>query len=95
MIGRAVLEAFKKVPDPFWSKASTDWRGDKRLNPAIVRVREMVRRIPQHYDWDKNRGGVWSIKQPPKGPVVADIDTSDPRKWKREVKKLAKKLLRG
>ena len=93
MIGRTVLEASKKIPDPFWSKATTGWRGNKRLNPAVVRVREMVRRMPHHYDWDKNRGGVWSIKRPPKGLVVADINTSDSKKWQGQVERLGQKLL--
>jgi len=57
-----------------------------------VKFREMIRRIQLHYRWVNKNGGRWTIRDPP-CTVVADIDTTDPKSWKRKVEECAKKLL--
>ena len=57
-----------------------------------MKIREMWRRMPQHYRWENKAGGRWVIKNPPCA-VLADIDTTVSSQWKREVEKCAKQLL--
>lgn len=87
MIGRNMTGAY----DEFFGEAKTPWQGNKQEKAAVVKLREMIRRLPHHYRWENKGGGKWVIKNPP-CPVIADINTADPG-WKSEVQKVAKKLL--
>lgn len=60
---------------------------------AIVKIREMWRRTPNHYHWDPKGGGNWVLKKLP-FPVFASINTTYPGKWPVEVKKVTQKLLK-
>lgn len=58
---------------------------------AAIAVREHMRRLPWHYRWSKAGGGGWS----PRGlriNFLAEIDTVNPREWKKKVRLVAKKL---
>lgn len=92
MVGRALTANYRDQVDNFFSGASSKWKGDEHSKGAVVKVREMWRRTPQHYRWINKGGGQWMIKNPPCA-VLADIDTTDHKQWKREVEKCAKKLL--
>lgn len=74
----------------FFEKAISKWRGDKI--GAIVKMREMCRRIPHHYRWVKQGGGKWVLKKFP-FIIFAEIDTTNSNSWRREVKKLDRQLL--
>jgi len=92
MIGRALTADYRNQADDFFGGASSKWEGSEQSNGAVVKVREMWRRTPQHYLWKNKVGGQWVIKNPPCA-VLADIDTTNPEEWKREVRRCAKKLL--
>lgn len=87
MIGRNIAG----LPDEFFSGASTSWKGSVQEKGAVVKLREMMRRLPHHYRWENKSGGRWVIKNPP-CKVLTDINTADSN-WKAEVKKAAQKLL--
>lgn len=87
MIGRNVAG----MPDEFFGGASTPWKGSLQERATVVKLREMIRRLPQHYRWENKGGGRWIIKKPP-CKVLADINAASPI-WKAEVRKAAQKLL--
>ncbi len=87
MIGRNMTA----VPDEFFGGAKTSWQESKQEKGAVVKLREMMRLVPLHYQWKNKGGGQWVIKNPPCA-VIADINTAD-SDWKMEVQKAAKKLL--
>ncbi len=89
--GRIISTPYHNKVDDFFGGASSKWTGNEQLKGAVVKLREMIRRLPLHYRWENKGGGHWSIKNPPCA-VLANIDTTDPNQWKREVEKLAKKL---
>lgn len=56
-----------------------------------AKLREMMRRLPWHYQWSKENGGKWTLKALPV-KLEAVIDTTDGKTWKKQVKQFAKKL---
>jgi hypothetical protein len=86
MIGRNITGP----ADEFFGEAGTPWRGSRQERAAVVKLREMIRRMPHHYRWENKGGGRWIIKNPPRS-VIADINTAE-HGWKSEVQKAAKKL---
>jgi predicted kinase len=91
--GRILTADYKNEIDDFFGGASSKWQGSDQSKGAAVKLREMWRRTPHHYHWQNKGGGKWTIKNPP-CKVLADIDTTDEAEWKKEVDKLAKKLLK-
>ncbi len=92
MIGRALTARYQNRTDDFFGGASSKWQGNEQSKGATVKIREMIRRMPLHYRWKNIQGGEWVIKNPPCA-VLANIDTTNPEEWKREVEKCAKKLI--
>jgi len=90
--GRIISAQYRNEIDDFFGGASSKWTGDEQSKGAVVKLREMTRRLPLHYRWENKGGGQWTIKNPP-CTVLVDIDTTDPVQWKREAKELAEKLL--
>ena len=91
MVGRALTANYRDSVDDFFGGASSQWKGSEQSKGAVVKVREMWRRTPHHYRWKNKSGGQWVIKNPPCA-VIADIDTTNEKKWKKEVADCAKKL---
>ena len=91
MVGRALTADYQNSADDFFGGASSQWKGSEQSKGLVVKVREMWRRTPLHYRWVNKGGGQWKIKNPP-CTVLADIDTTDEKKWKQEVAKCAKEL---
>ncbi len=89
-IGRAITATYSDHPEDFFGGAKSVWQGKNK--GGVVKIREMMRRIPLHYKWSSEGGGTWKIKNPP-CKSIADIDTTDPKAWKRDVEIVAKKLL--
>lgn len=80
----------KNDPSKFFADASSlSQASDKGKD---VKLREMWRRTPHHYTWVNRGGGQWVLKKFPFA-IFAEINTTDPNSWKREVEKCAKKLL--
>lgn len=92
MEGRIITATYHNRVDDFFGGASSKWNGSEQSKGAVIKLREMRRRIPLHYRWVNRGGGLWVIKKPP-CTVLADIDTTDSDSWKIEVVKCAKKLL--
>lgn len=57
----------------FFEGASTTWNGNKR--GAVVKIREMIRRMRLHYKWSSNGGGTWKLEPLPF--VHTAINTDD------------------
>lgn len=91
MIGRIISAGYHDRIDDFFGGAASSWHGNGPKG-GVVKLREMWRRTPSHYRWINMGGGRWEIKKPPCA-VLADIDTTNPVLWKREVEKCAEKLL--
>lgn len=91
MVGRALTADYRNSVDDFFGGASSQWKESEQSKGAVVKVREMWRRTPHHYRWENKGGGQWVIKNPPCA-VIADIDTTDEKEWKKEVADCAKKL---
>lgn len=92
MIGRALIANYSDNANDFFGGASSAWQGDKQGRGAVVKIREMYRRIPHHYRWVNQGDGRWEIKNPPCA-VLADIDTTNENSWKQETEECAKRLL--
>jgi len=93
MKGRIITATYRDHTDDFFGGAESQWkRSSGQSKGAVVKLREMQRRMPLHYRWTGKGGGQWTIKNPPCA-VLADIDTTNPASWKREVEKCAKKIL--
>lgn len=93
MAGRIMSATYQNKVGDFFGGASSAWKGDNK--GAVVKIREMWRRTPHHYQWDAkavSRGGAWILKKLP-FPIFAAIDTTNAKKWKAEVAKVAKSLL--
>ncbi len=86
MIGRNMTA----TPDEFFGEAKTSWQGSKQEKGAVVKLREMVRRLPHHYQWENKGGGRWVLKKLP-FKIFAEINTASD--WKTEIQKIVKKLL--
>ena len=92
MIGRIISADYRNRVDDFFGGASSEWRGSGQSKGVVVKLREMIRRLPLHYNWKNKGGGQWVIKNPPCA-VLADIDTTDSAVWRQEVRKIVEKLL--
>ncbi len=87
MVGRVISAKYQNKIDDFFGGASSAWKGGEQKKGVVVKLREMWRRTPHHYQWDKKAvsgGGAWVLKKLP-FKVFAEIDTSDPKKWKQKV----------
>lgn len=91
MIGRALGVSYRDSPDDFFEGAASLWK-EEETKGAVVKIREMLRRLPLHYSWEKNGGGKWKIKNPP-CTVIADIETTDSRQCRLEVARCGEKII--
>lgn len=91
--GRIISAQYRNKVDDFFGGAFSKWTGNEQSRGAVVKLREMTRRLPLHYRWGNKGGGQWAIKNPP-CEVVSYIDTAEPERWKKEVGELAQKLFK-
>jgi len=89
MIGIAMTRRYGKE-DGFFVGASTTWKGKDRA--AVVKLREMWRRIPHHYLWSKDGGGQWIQKTIQN--VYATVDTSNSKSVLKQVRAITATLKR-
>lgn len=90
-IGR-ILQGDNSSKSEFWNEARSSWVGDPALRGSIVKLREMMRRIPHHYEWKDDEGGAWTRKTFDV-PFCTEIDTTDGVSWRSEIKSLLSRLL--
>ena len=77
MIGRSFAAGYNGSIGEFFAGASTEWQEENGVpSGSVVKVREMMRRLPHHYKWVNEGGGKWVIKKLP-FRITANIDTSD------------------
>jgi len=91
MAGRIISAKYRSSVDDFFGGASTKWQGNEQSRGAVVKLREMWRRTPHHYRWEDKSGGKWILKKIP-FPVFTSIDTTESKKWKNEIIKIARRL---
>lgn len=60
MMGRMMDADYKDIPEDFFGGASSIWQGTNK--GAVVKLREMYRRLPHHYRWVNEVGGKWILK---------------------------------
>ena len=92
MIGRIVSAKYHNQPEDFFGGASTQWEGSEQSRGAVVKLRELWRRTPHHYEWSADGGGSWKLKKLPFS-LYADIDTTESVQWKKEVEQVARHIL--
>jgi predicted kinase len=68
------------------------WKENQPSEQAIEKLIELLDRIPYHYQWTSEHGGMWLRKKLPFKPF-AEINTSSEEDWKAEVAAVAEKLL--
>ena len=84
MIGRSFTGGYDGSIGEFFAGASSKWTEESKVPKGpVVKVREMMRRIPLHYTWTNEGGGKWTIKR--LFFIAATIDTSDTELFKEEV----------
>lgn len=91
--GRIITASYENAVDDFFGGADSAWEGDPQVKGAVVKLREMRRRMPHHYDWVNEGGGQWIPKKFP-FDLFADIDTTDPDFWEKDVEACADQLLK-
>jgi predicted kinase len=77
MIGRILKSRYNPKIDIFKS--------------AAIAVREHCRRYPWHYRWSEANGGQYLLKKLPV-KFFAEIDTTNPKTWKKKLRQVAKRL---
>lgn len=87
-VGRIINNSYSG--NDLFGGAATFWRGANR--GAVVKIREMWRRTPFHYQWTSQNGGQFKLKKL-LFSIFATIDTTNDRKWKVQLKKLVKKII--
>lgn len=92
MVGRVLSVNYRNSVVDFFGGASSKWQGSEQSKGVVVKVREMWRRTPHHYRWENKNGGRWVIRKPP-CVVLADIDTTNPDVWMKNVEVCARTLL--
>ncbi|MCI0619600.1 AAA family ATPase [Candidatus Wolfebacteria bacterium] len=90
MLGRMITTHYGSTSKDLFQASETAWRG--KYGAAVDKIREFWRRTPLHYFWNSENGGSWVSKS--MSFIYAEIDTTDGKKWKAEVKQVAAKLLR-
>ncbi|MDP3741673.1 MAG: AAA family ATPase [bacterium] len=76
MLGRIITVEYENRPEDFFGGAKTVWKGSPQSRGAVVKTREMMRRLPHHYDWFSEGGGTWRLKKLD-FPLAAEVDTSE------------------
>ncbi|MBI4691864.1 MAG: AAA family ATPase [Candidatus Terrybacteria bacterium] len=92
MIGRNMTADYTGSADDFFGGAKTPFQGTDQQKGAVVKLREMARRLPQHYRWVNKTGGRWVLRKLP-FKVFAEINTAYPE-WKKKVEKITGKILK-
>jgi len=86
-LGRIVEKPETNPHKDLFAEAPTSWSGKKK--GAVVEIREMWRRTPLHYVWNKKNGGNWKLKSL---PVFTTIDTTNLPKAKKVTATLISQL---
>lgn len=89
MVGRIISAKYHEKD--FFGGASSKWEGDAQTRGAVVKLREVWRRTPQHYRWVNENGGRWELNNPPV-KLFAKIDMTEEKKWRTRLEIIAKDI---
>ncbi|MBU1291877.1 AAA family ATPase [Patescibacteria group bacterium] len=92
MAGRAIIAEYRPSKDDFFGGAGLKSKWQDSNPGAVVKLREMWRRTPNHYRWENKVGGRWVLKKLPFN-VFVTVDTTDENEWKAEIQKVVKRIL--
>jgi len=90
IIGDIMNDRYGTPANDLFAGADSNWKGTKK--GAVVRIREMTRRLPHHYLWSKDDGGQWIQKTIPE--IYTTIDTTKKTSVAKEVKDFARMFKR-
>jgi len=88
-IGNIMKGDYNSGDGPFFRDAPSTW-SDPSNRGAVVKMREMVRRIPHHYSWTGSGGGTLALREVP-FTLFATIDSNDPHRDE-HIREIAQRL---
>ena len=92
VVGRIHTAVYGNKEEDFFVGTPTEWQGSDQSKGAVVKVREMWRRTPNHYRWSRRAGGRWHLR---KFPVdfFAEINTTHEEEWRSAVRRCVSGLI--
>jgi len=90
MLGRIVTNSLSDEDIDFFGEASSNWKGTKDIKAKIVKLRELRRRTPRHYNWLDKSGGIWEPKK--LNFKHHTFDTSNPVSLKKQIQTITKQF---
>lgn len=87
-VGRILTAGYGSTEDDFFVGTPSEWKGSEQSKGAVVKIREMWRRTPNHYRWFNKAGGRWILRTFPV-TFFEEINTTHETKWKDAVKRCA------
>lgn len=91
MIGRMITASYPE--NSFFGGASTQWQGTADQRGAVVKIRELIMRLPSHYKMEKTKYPArYQWMQRKFSFVHFVVNTTDEKKWPEEVRKIAKQI---
>lgn len=92
-IGRILTASYRNSEEDFFVGSSSAWKGSEQSKGAVVKVREMSRRIPNHYRWINKAGGKWVLRTFP-FVFFDEINTTEETMWKHKIEQCAEKIIK-
>jgi len=92
MVGHSITATYQKSQNDFFGGAALGSKWQKDFGGAVVKLREMWRRTPHHYQWINKVGGKWILRKL-SFAVFAKIDTTDRKKMEEKIQDTAKRIL--
>ncbi len=91
-IGRTLAAEYRDDPDDFFGGASSSFTGE--LKGSVVKIRELIRRLPHHYRWENRAGGRYVLRELP-FRLAATLDATDGKSGEIDTHIFAERLKRG
>lgn len=92
VVGRILSAGYGNKEDDFFAGTPSEWKRSEQSKGAVVKVREMWRRTPNHYRWFNKAGGKWILRTFPVN-FFAEINTTNEEGWRSAIKRCAMKLM--
>ncbi len=92
VVGRILTTGYGNKEEDFFVGTPSEWKGSEQSKGAVVKVREMWRRTPNHYRWFKKAGGKWHLRTFP-FTFFVEINTTNEKEWRSAVKRCALTLM--
>lgn len=91
MIGRMIAASYPE--DSFFGGASTQWQGTADQRGAVVKICELIMRLPSHYRMEETKYPARYQWVPRKFSFVHFVvNTTDEKKWPEKIKTIAKQI---